>query len=330
MKQTLQSLNINELEQLEEAVKLELYKQLEIEINSAIFDSHCSDEGGKYRCHLCSSVNTYKSGINKQGKQRYHCADCKKTRIAQQNTITFSTKKDFSQWALYLQSMLDGDSLMVSAEKAGISKRTAFRWRHKILIVLNNRLNQAVLYDVVHLDETMFPVVYKSRTIGTSQEKSKRGMSNQKVNVTCAIDSHGQTILKVADQGRVNAQTLIDIYSNKISEDSIVVSDSLRSYHKLMSHLGVVWKKIPSKKKSFEQYTLDPVNHLHALIKDFFFKYKGISLKYLQGYLGLFDFLNKHRNYYNRQIFKSILIDVFSSLGHLKCSIIDSNSTIYS
>lgn len=44
------------------------------------------------------------------------------------DVITFSSKKAFYQWMIYLRSLLDGGSLEVSVDKANTS--IAFKWRH--------------------------------------------------------------------------------------------------------------------------------------------------------------------------------------------------------
>ena len=161
--------------------------------------------------------------------------------------------------------------------------------------------------DIIYLDETLFPCIDKNPKSKHKKEEKKRGMSNQKINVTCAIDSSGKTILKVVDKGRVTSKSLIKAYAGNIKKGSKVVSDSLRSYHKLMHYLEIDWKKIPSKKKSIEEYTLEPINKLHSQIDDFFFKYKGISIKHLQGYLALFDYQRKHMNHYRNEVFLNII-----------------------
>lgn len=280
-------------------------------------------------CPHCNCKSIWKAGITDQGKQRYRCSRCKKRFIEDTNTLMFSTKKKKSNWLRFIRSMLDGDSLVVSAEKAEVSKRTAFRWRHKILYLLSLEMNDAILSGIVHIDETLYPVVHKSPNNKKEDVPSKRGMSSQKINVTCAIDNSGNTILSVVDRGRVTSKSLISVYDNLIAEDSIVVSDSLRSYHQLMSYLNVDWKKIPSKKKSLGEYNLDPINRLHALLKDFTYKYKGISIKYLQGYLALFQFQRKHKSHHKIKEFKEIIHILFKSFGHLKCSEIDSSNSIY-
>ena len=145
--------------------------------------------------------------------------------------------------ASFIESLLDGVSLSVSSEKAKISLRTAFRWRHKVLYLLNNKLNKTPLTGTVTLDETLFPNIQKSKNVPLSSEPAKRGMSSDKINVTCAIDELNNSILKVTDTGRVTADSLIKIYSGFVEEGASVVSDSHRSYHRLMNHLKVLGVK---------------------------------------------------------------------------------------
>lgn len=67
-----------------------------------------------------------------------------------------------------------------------------------------------------------------------------------------------------------------------------MISDSLRSYHRLMKELKVDWKKIPSKKNSIDGYTLDKTNGLHSSIKHYLYSMRGVGAKYLQNYVSLF------------------------------------------
>lgn len=133
------------------------------------------DEDGTFICTKCGSKHTYKNGINKQGKQKYKCKDCNAVRTNTKGHLMFSSKKDITQWVVFIKSLLDEDSLTVSADKANISIRTAFRWRHNVLYILNNLLNQEVLTELVHLDETVYHVVFKNRNKPNIQEKKKRG-----------------------------------------------------------------------------------------------------------------------------------------------------------
>lgn len=48
-------------------------------------------------------------------------------------------------------------------------------------------------------------------------KKGKRGISEDKIGIACAIDKHGNTVLAVADRGRPLSKTLIEIFDEPIS-----------------------------------------------------------------------------------------------------------------
>lgn len=316
------NMSLTELKKLKDTISQALNNAINNEAVKGELNNKTFHKNGKYICNYCGNFHTHKYGKNAQNKQRYKCLSCNKVMISEQEIITFSTKKDFSQWVAFLESLLNGDSLNLSAKKANISKSTARRWRIKILAVLHKKLNKTQLSGVIHLDETLFSDIHKDKNKSTINIKL-RGMSCQKINVTCAIDDKYNTLIKVLDAGRVTAQSLINTYDTLIEKGSLIVSDSLRSYHKLMRHLKVTWKKIPSKKKSIEQYDLQAINHFHALIKDFFYKYKGISTKYLEGYLALFDYQYKNKEHHEFDSLLEIIKDIFTCESTLRCVEID-------
>ncbi|HZJ86461.1 MAG TPA: IS1595 family transposase [Erysipelotrichaceae bacterium] len=325
----IKEMTIEDLKNLDEEIKIEMINRFVESDLKETLEELSFDNYGKFICKHCSSTNTKKAGFNSQGKQRFKCKDCNKHMSQTTGLVNFSSKKSFNHWVICFESVLAGDTLEITAFKANISVRTAFRWRHKLLYVINTKLNKKVLSGVVTLDETMFPVVFKNKNNPNDTITIKRGMSNQKINVTCAIDSNKNTIIKVVDRGRVSAEGLIAAYESLIKENSIVVSDSLRSYHRLMDRLNVRWMKIPSKKKSINEFTLDPINHVHASLKDFIYKYKGISIKYLQGYCALFDYVRYNKKFYEKEHLFDLIKDIFSIKCHISCELLDSNSMIY-
>ncbi len=84
-------------------------------------------------CPHCNSKAIKRNGHSKDGVQRYMCNDCKKTFNANSNTILSNTQKSLDTWKKFIECIMDGLSINVSASKCDISPRTAFRWRHKIL-----------------------------------------------------------------------------------------------------------------------------------------------------------------------------------------------------
>ena len=83
----------------------------------------------------------------------------------------------------------------------------------------------------------------------TDVRVKKRGISNDKIGVACAVDESNHHILKVINRGRPTSQSLIETFQEYIDSHNTVVSDSLRSYHKLQKELEYYWIKIPYGKK---------------------------------------------------------------------------------
>ena len=102
-------------------------------------------------------------------------------------TIFYSAKKDASTYQKYIHLMMEGASLRKCQKECGISLRTSFLWRQKILDTFQNIMDKIVLNGVVEMDETFFDISYKgSRKIPRKPHKrggsvSTRGISKHKV-----------------------------------------------------------------------------------------------------------------------------------------------------
>ena len=169
------------------------------------------------------------------------------------------------------------------ARVAQIHRNTAFRWRHKVNDALNALMNRDQLEGIVCLDETFVERIEKGEE-ELEGSKKKRGISKQKVNLCCAIDAQGRTVIQASDVGRIKATSSIHVFQGKIKEGCDLVTDSQRSYHRLVQELKVTWHKIPSGKKKVDTYTLDKVNLLHSNLKQYLQRFRGVSYAFLQGY----------------------------------------------
>ena len=209
------------------------------------------------------------------------------------------------QWNMMLCSTLNNDSLQKMAGLTGISITSAFYCRHKILYVLVQIMNEDILLDEAELDETYLTFEQEGYV-----RKEKRGISEDKIGIACAIDIHDNIVLSVADRGRPTSKTLIEIFDKTMTHGMKIISDSQRSYHPLMKHLQADWKKIPSRKQEIEGYTLDRVNKLHEQIKTFFRGKRNVATHYLQGYLALFQYKRKHPLYLDNHICRSLFYQI--------------------
>lgn len=257
--------------------------------------------GDQAVCPYCGSKHIHKHGHTKQGKQRYQC-ECKKTFILERNTLMYWSRLSCTQWKTLICSTLNNDSIEKSALLSGISATSAFYCRHKILYVLVQIMNEDILSDEAELDETYINYQEEGYV-----RKGKRGISEDKIGIACAIDTDGHTLLHVADRGRPTSKTLIEIFDKKMTHGMKIVSDSQRSYHALMRHLEADWKKIPSRKKEIDGYTLERVNQLHDEIKALFRRKRNVMTHYLMGYLALFQMRKKEPMYLQEQVLNSLL-----------------------
>ena len=104
-------------------------------MQSFLIETRLDGEGS---CLYCEGTNVVKNGKRKDGIQRFLCRDCRKSFIANSDSITARTRKSVTVWAAYLRCMMDQKTLKRSSEECHISMSTAFTWRHKILNTLGN------------------------------------------------------------------------------------------------------------------------------------------------------------------------------------------------
>lgn len=274
-------------------------------------------------CPTCGSTHVVKCGKDQFGDQRYACKneECKrKTFTLKADTLTYYSKRSKKNWLTFFECLFNKDSLKLTALKCSICKRTALAWRHKSMYLIYKMLTHVAFQGLTVIDET-FVNIANQGLLGLGQKKrpSKRGISKNKVGIACGIDEKGNILLKVINDGRPTSKSLVNVFNGYLDSSNTVVSDSLRSYHKLHETLQYEWIKIPSGKKSYNGYTLDEVNDLHGNIKMFLSQYRGINKTFLPGYLALFELLRRNGDYYQdskfREIVKNILVTPLKHRG---------------
>lgn len=281
---------------------LEDLAALNDEVKKAYFDKlvNCQyDNNFLSVCPYCGNTHICKAGKNEKNEQRYKCVDCGKRFLNRSNSMMYWSRLSKEQWQILFYSTLQNNSLKSTSELLGVSITSTFYNRHKLLYVLVQLMNKDILSDVVELDETF--ITFQEQGYVKS---GKRGLSADKLAITCAIDSQGHTVLSVGDRGRPLSETLISIFSEYIEEHCTLVSDSQRSYHQLVKALKVEWIKIESGDKEKSGYTLDRINQLHNKIKSFIHAKRNFMAHYMQGYLGLFQYVTKHNIMIGTRIFE--------------------------
>lgn len=243
-------------------------------------------------CPKCGCVeNITKFGF-KNGHQRFRCKNCGRVFNEVTNSFLMGTKKNISIWKKYLECMLNHLPIRKSAITCGINKTTAFVWRHKILDALSIKVEREVkLSGVIEVDETFFNISYKGmRNLPRESHKrgtkaSKRGISNEQICVTCAVDRNKNVYGKISNLGRVKTDDLNRLFRDRIEFDSIICSDSNSAYRKFSDGIGCRHIEIKSDKHRKGIYHVNHINAYHSKLKTFLRKFNGVATKFLNNYI---------------------------------------------
>ena len=163
-------------------------------------------------------------------------------------------------------------------------------------------MEQVELDGVVQADETFTTISYKGNHKNFNLPRpphkrgtaaTKRGLSKEQVCVPVGVNLNGLSIAKAANLGRPNVADLQKVLGGKIAQDSVFVTDSLRSYQKLSFDMGLNHIRIPRNKYKNGVFNIQTVNNYHKRLKDLIFgTFKGVATKYLNNYIVYHNFVN--------------------------------------
>jgi hypothetical protein len=160
--------------------------------------------------------------------------------------------------------MLNGYSIRKSAKIVEINIATSFFWRHKILNCISTFLGVGSVDGVIEADEVFFAESFKGTKPSKMPRKSrkrgkqvrKRGIFKEQVCVATAMDRQGNLIIELLCKGRMTHKELGRLYSGRIGGNSILCTDSHKSYMQFAIDMSLDLKiKRVSIKKGYIIYT---------------------------------------------------------------------------
>jgi transposase-like protein len=248
-------------------------------------------------CPKCGSFHLVKNGKAK-GHQRFICCDCGTHFTEYKNTIFNLTKKNIQLWKSYIKMMFDGYTIKQIANELNICIQTSFRWRHKILSVLESKFMNDTLSGIVEVDETLILFSHKGKKIDGVKGRKRggvskfRGQSHEQKGILVAVDRKHNVISEVYGNGKISTQNVRDILSGRIESKSVLVADGSRAYNEFAKQNNFELIKLVNEHKK-GIYHINNVNNYHSLLKEFLRGFKGISTKYLTKYLAWYKFINQ-------------------------------------
>ena len=197
------------------------------------------------------------------------------------------------------------------ASKIGVSTKTAFVLRFKIISCLKKIINNKNLEGTSQLDEYYLPVNLKGTKpnkmprISKKRQKNgtgKSGISKHTVCVTSGVDENDNMIFKVAGTSNVSSDMIKNTVAKYVSKNSKVITDCKSSYESVAKENNWDLKQIKSKTYvDNEGNNLATINSLHSELDYFLSGFRGVSTKHLSEYLDWFVYI-KHLNYSNEYI----------------------------
>jgi transposase-like protein len=252
---------------------------------AAIVDGQFSDSPV---CPQCQSNSIHKWGIV-SGIQRYRCKDCKRSFNALTGTSMARLRKK-ECWLEYSKALADSLSLSKAAERCGIDRSTAFRWRHRFLEAPSK--SKARCSGITEVDETYFRESFKGKKLSHRKPRKRgkeacvRGLSAEQIPVVVVRGRAGQTCDAVLSS-RTAKEMGIRI-GGHISPASVLCIEQSKVLIKFAKENGFAFEMIGTKQRRGREkvFHVQNANAYHSRLKSWMRRFHGVATEHLPSYLG--------------------------------------------
>ena len=285
-------------------------------------------------CPDCGSIHVIKFGKNKNGMQMYKCKDCESRFNLLKNTFLENAHLHLTVWIKYMIMMNQNEDMRDCATYAGVSLKTSFMMRHRILNALSNNMKKTQLKGIVEVDNTSTTISFSGnhkkhdQSVELPRKAYKRGRKSlrhkhkasftDEIIIAAAVDRTGAIFAKVAKIGSTMLCTdeCVNTYKEHMSNASIICSDGEFSFRTLAKKVSAdlhAYKKDSKEKRGI--YHINHVNYFHSAFKQYLLEHRGISSKYLDEYLSLVAYNVMHK----LKDVQSVFNDVFTCECTFRC-----------
>jgi transposase-like protein len=243
---------------------------------------------GSRRCIYCGTEAPYRHG-SAHGLKRYRCRSCKRTYNALTNT-PLARLRHKGVWLHYLRTLAQSATVRKAAERVGVHRNTAFRWRHRFLAWVKADQPET-LEGIAEADEMFLRESQKgSRNLDRPPRKrgeksTKPGLSREKICILVARDRSGQTADFVVGRGQVRQRDLLRSLGKVLDPDVLLLSDGCRAYGRFAQKVGITHEVVAGK-TARGPFHIQNVNAYHSRFKGWLRRFHGVATKYLPNYMG--------------------------------------------
>ena len=246
-------------------------------------------------CPRCSNERCYRHGFAND-LQRYRCCACGRTF----NDLTgtpLARLRLKAKWLAYSHVLLDSLPVRKAADRVGVHRNTAFRWRHRFLHWVKFD-RPAALNGIVEADETFLLESQKgSRTLDRPPRHrgghaAKRGISSELDCILVARDREGRTVDAVTGRGAITAAQLERDLLPRLDPQALLVSDSHAAYRAFARKHRIAHETVNQRagvrvsRLGNLAIHVQNVNAYHQRFKAWLQGFRGVASRYLPNYLG--------------------------------------------
>ena len=211
-----------------------------------------------------------------------------------------------------------------AAELCGVTHKTAFEWRHRVLATVSGHRDWIVLHDTVWVDETYVNDTDLFKGYGQAK---KRGLSRQKLRICVVIDVQKNPVAVACGHGKPSSARVREAMGGRIASGALLIHD-LEWAHNALVKDGGLESETHGADVSDPVYLkqMEMVNDLCSWPKRYLWRFTGMSPRGLQAYLDWYAYLfrvNQARGRWNptARVVRHILMAdaTYRSLG--RCGI---------
>lgn len=242
----------------------------------------------------------WRDGSTAAGVPRWRCRCCGRRFNSLTGTVLEHCRKPLPAWVSFIRLMRHSFPVECAAKLCGVTHKSAFEWRHRVLATVSGYQDRIVLRDTVWIDETHINDTDLSKGYGQAR---KRGLSRQKPYVCVANDVHENPVAVVCGRGKPSSTRVRKAMGVRIAPGSLLIHDLERAHGALVKERGLeseVHRADVNDPVYLER--MEMVNDLYSWLKRYLWRFTGMSPRNLRArldwYVNLFR-VNQTRERWN-------------------------------
>ncbi len=198
-------------------------------------------------------------------------------------------RKPLPVWLSFIRLMRHNVPVECAAELCGVTHKTAFKWRRRVLATVSGYRDRIVPRDTVWVDETYISETDLSKGCWRAR---KRGLSRQKLCVCTAIDIHKNPVAVAYGHGKPSTARIRKAMGGRIAPGSLLIH-GLERAHGVLVRDGGLESEAHGTDVNNPVYLerMEMMNDLCSRLKRYLWRFTGMSPQNLQAYLDWYAYL---------------------------------------